>query len=102
MLWQRSGQAQQCSALDRISDCDIFLLAQIIIKATDAAQMAVYRLGLQPFAEQIVNISVYLAVSDLLNGHIEPQHKVSQGVQIVLNCMGRVVAALQMAAVIDD
>jgi hypothetical protein len=78
MLRKRSGQAQQGSALDRIGYGDVFLFAQIIIKATDAAQMAIDRLGRQSFAEQIVNVSVYIIIGNLLNGYIDPQYKVSQ------------------------
>ena len=49
--------------------------------------MTVDRLGLQSFSQQIIDISDDLGIADIFNGHIHPQHKLSELIEIGFKCM---------------
>ena len=78
--WLR--QAQLAAPSDRIADRYLFFIAQIAVEAADTDQMAVDRFGPQSFNQQIIDISVDLLIVDVLKGHIDPQHKLSELIEI--------------------
>ena len=64
--------------------------------------MAVNRFGLQSSVQKIINVCGQLLIGDRLDGNIQPQNELPERVQIIFNCMDRIVASFQIAAVIDD
>jgi len=64
--------------------------------------MTVNRFGLQSSVQKIIDIGGQLLIGDRFDGNIQPYDELSERMQIILNGMDRVVASLQIAAVIDD
>ena len=64
--------------------------------------MAVNRFGLQSSVQKIIDIGGQLLIGDRFDGNVQPQDELPERVQIIFNCVDRVVASFQIAAVIDD
>ncbi len=64
--------------------------------------MAVDGFGLQPFIQQVIEVSQELFMVYFLDGDIHPEHKLLQRVHIVFNGMAGVVPSLQEPAVIQN
>ena len=73
-----------------------------MIKPADAIKMRIDRFRFKPLALKQVDILRHLLVGDLLNGLIQPQHKVLKRVHVVPDGVRRVVPPLQVAPVVDD
>ena len=102
MLGQWFGHAQGRSSLHWIINLDPFLMVEIIVKHTDTGQVRVYGLGLQPFFQKMIRILPYLPTICLLNGNIDPDHKVLKDVHVALHRVGRVVPPFQEPPVVHD
>jgi len=73
-----------------------------MVESSNAGQMAIDGLGLQPFTQELIRILSNLAVIYRLNRDIHPQHKVLKDVHVVLDRVRRVIAPLQEAPVVHD
>ena len=99
---QRPRHLQGMRVLHRVCDVQDALVPQKVIELPDDVELAVDGLGLQAPPHQLVDVVRDLGVRDVLDRHIEPQHKASDRAQVVLNRVGRAVAPLQIAPPVDD
>ena len=88
--------------LHRVCDVQDALVPQKVIELPDDVELAVDGLGLQAPPHQLVDVVRDLGVRDVLDRHIEPQHKASDRAQVVLNRVGRAVAPLEIAPPADN
>ena len=73
----------------------MLLFPEIVIELTDAVHVTVDGLGLEPLSHQMINVLRDLRVRHAFYRHIQPNHKGLDGVQVVLNRVGRAVPSLQ-------
>ena len=77
-------------------------MGQVVIKPPDAEEVIVDGAGLEPLVQEVIDIGQDFDRRHLLQGHIQPHHKVLHTVQVIFNRVGRVVAPLEKAPEVHD
>ena len=73
-----------------------------MIELTNTVHMTVDGLGLEPLSHQMINVVRDLRVRHAFYRHIQPNDKGLDGIQIVLNRVGRAVPSLQVSSPVHE
>jgi len=80
----------------------MLLVPEIMIELANAIHVTVDGLGLEPLSHQMIDVLRDLRVCHAFYRHIQPNHKGLDGVQVVLNRVGRAVPALQVSSPVHE
>ena len=73
----------------------MLLVPEIVIKLADTVHLTVDSFGHEPLSHQVIDVLRDLRVCHVLYRHIQPNDKGLDGIQVVLNRVGRAVPPLQ-------
>ncbi len=80
----------------------MLLFPQIVIELANAVHMTVDGLGREPLSHKMINVLRDLQVRHAFYRHIKPNDKGLDGVQVVLNRVGRAVPSLQISSPVHE
>lgn len=80
----------------------MLLIPEIVIELANAVHVTVDGLGLEPLAHQMINVVRDFRVCHALYRHIQPDDKGLDGVQVILNRVGRAVPSLQISSPVHE
>ena len=80
----------------------MLLFPEIVIELANTVHMTVDGLGLEPLSHQMIDVLRDLRVRHAFYRHIQPNDKGLDGVQVVLNRVGRAVPSLQISSPVHE
>ena len=80
----------------------MLLFTEIVIELADTVHMTVDRLGLEPLSHQMINVLRNFRVRRAFYRNIQPNDKGCDGIQVVLNRVGRAVPSLQISSPVHE